>query len=76
MNQVHFKGGNIMQNNKINFMENPSPIAYKMSQTLFDSILKTRSGKDKKINPYVYVTKVVNEEFGFRGKVTRLIVER
>ena len=65
-----------MQDNKMNFMENPSPIAYKMSRALFDSIAKTRSGKDKKANPYAYVMKVVNDEFGFRGKVTRLIVER
>ena len=65
-----------MENNKMNFMEDPTPIAYKMSRELFNSIIKTRSGEDKKTNPYAYAAKVVNEEFGLKGKVVRVIVER
>ena len=65
-----------MENNKMNFMENPTPIVYKMSRTMFNSIIKTRAGEDKKENPYSYAAKVVNQEFGLKGKVIRVIVER
>lgn len=50
-------------------------LEYKMPKKFFDSIVATRSGEDKKMHPYNYVKKVINEEFGFKGTVTRIIIE-
>lgn len=55
-------------------MKNEIPLEYQMSKTLFDSYLKTRKEKDKKLNPYVYVMGVINEEFNLRGTVKHLFI--
>ena len=46
-------------------------IEYKMSREMFDSIVKKGKKKD---NPFPYVLKVVNETFGIKGTVTRIII--
>lgn len=53
---------------------NATPIDYKMSKKTFDAIVKTRGKDDAKMNPYIYVAKVVNETYGLRGTVTHVTV--
>lgn len=61
-----------MNNNK--FVE---PIEYRMSKKMFDLLVKTRSSvADKKMNPYAYVMKVVNNDFGLKGEVRKLHIEK
>ena len=50
-------------------------IEYKMSKKLFDAILDTRSESERKMNQYEYIVKVINEEYGLRGVVSRVIVD-
>lgn len=50
-------------------------IEYSMSKKLFNAILDTRTETEKKENPYDFVAKVINEEYGLRGEVSRVIVE-
>lgn len=45
---------------------------YQMTKRMFDELLKTRSDEEKKMNPYAFVTEVVNKEFGVKGTVTRI----
>lgn len=53
------------------------PIEYRMSKKMFDLLVKTRSNAaDKKMNPYAYVMKVVNSNFGLKGEVRKLHIER
>ena len=54
---------------------NTKPIEYSMTKKMFNSILETRSDSDKNNNPYEYVMKVLNEEYGLRGTVSKVIVE-
>ena len=52
-------------------------IEYRMSKQMFDSLVKTRnSAADKKMNPYAYVMKVVNSDFGLKGEVKKLHIDR
>ena len=53
---------------KVNGME------YQMTKQMFDSLLKTRSETEKKLNPYVFVMQVVNREFGIKGTVTHISI--
>lgn len=54
-------------------MKNEKPIDYRMAKKMFDSILATRATEsEKKMNPYEYVMKVVNDEFGLRGTVKHI----
>ena len=53
------------------------PIEYRMSKKMFDLLVKTRnSAVDKKMNPYAYVMKVVNSDFGLKGEVRKLHIEK
>ena len=47
---------------------------YQMTKKMFDALLKTRSETEKKLNPYVFVMKVVNEQFGVKGEVTHISI--
>ena len=47
---------------------------YQMTKQMFDSLLKTRSETEKKLNPYDFVMQVVNHEFGVKGTVTHITV--
>ena len=44
---------------------------YKMSREMFDAIVKKGKKKDK---PFDYVLKVVNDTFGIKGTVSRIII--
>lgn len=56
-------------------MKNERYIDYRMTQTMFDAILTTRTTEsEKKQNPYEYVMKVLNEEYGLRGTVKHISI--
>ncbi len=55
-------------------IKNERPIEYQMTKRMFNTILEKRSEIEKKENPYSYVMKVINEEFGLRGKVTSIFI--
>lgn len=46
---------------------------YEMSRQMFDSIVKT-GGRKAKENPFPYVLKIVNDTFGIKGTVSRIVV--
>lgn len=55
--------------------KNTNAVEYKMSKKMFDALVKTRATEeDKKMNPYSYVMRVINETFGIKGTVTHIIV--
>lgn len=60
MNLVLLKGANKMR--------------YSMSKKMFDTILRGRTGEDKKKHPFVYVLEVVNREFGIKGEVKSIAI--
>ena len=41
---------------------------------MFDTIVKGRTGEDKKKHPFVYVLEVVNREFGLKGEVKSIAI--
>lgn len=47
---------------------------YQINKKQFDTIIKTRSGKDLKKNPYTYVMEVINRENKLLHPVTRITV--
>lgn len=49
-------------------------LEYKMSSKLYHSLLKGRNAAEKKRPPQEYLCNVVNENFGLKGKVTRVII--
>ena len=53
---------------------NPRPIAYEMSKTAFDAIVKTRPEVEKNTNPYTYVMNILNEQGGLKGTVKEVHV--
>ena len=48
---------------------------YKMSKAMADEVLKNRKSDDKKAQNQDYLVKYVNEQFGLRLPVVRVIVE-
>lgn len=54
-------------------VKNEKKIDYKMPMSMFEGLLKTRNKEEKRMNPYEYVAKVINNEFGLRGKVINVI---
>jgi hypothetical protein len=48
---------------------------YKMSKAMADEALKNRKGDDKKAQNQEYLVKYVNEQFGLRLPVVRVIVD-
>lgn len=49
-------------------------VEYRMPRKMFNALVKTRNGEDKKMNPYTYVIKMVNEDFGILGEVNRIVL--
>lgn len=49
-------------------------VEYQMTRKMFDELLKTRTEEEKKLNPYAFVTKIVNEQFGVKGTVTHISI--
>ena len=48
-----------------------------MPKQMFDLLVKTRSSvADKKMTPYAYVMKVINSDFGLKGEVKKLHIDR
>lgn len=45
---------------------------YQMTKKMFDALLATRTEEEKKMNPYAFVTAVVNAEFGVKGEVAHI----
>ena len=45
---------------------------YRMTKESFQSIVATRSGEDKGMNPYDYVKKYINETYNLRGICTEV----
>lgn len=54
-------------------IKNNRPIEYKMTKTAFQELLKTRPAEDKS-NPYSYVMKVLNDNYGLRGTVKKIVL--
>lgn len=48
---------------------------YQMTKTLFNNLLKARKGTELKMNPYKYVCNIVNEQFGIKGKITKITIK-
>lgn len=46
---------------------------YKMSKEMANEILKARKGDNRKKNPQAYLCEYVNEQFGLRCEVTRIV---
>ena len=44
-----------------------------MTKKQFDYLLTTRSEEEKKLNPYAFVAKVLNEEYGIKGEISRVV---
>lgn len=44
-------------------------ISYQMSRKQFNELLKTRNEEEKKMNPYAFVAKILNENNGLLGEV-------
>jgi len=49
-------------------------IEYRMSKKMFDALLKDRSEEEKKNNPYAFILKVINQQFGIKGTVTHISI--
>ena len=47
-------------------------IDYRMTKQMFDTILDTRSEEEKKLNPYVFVIRYINDNFGLKGRVRHI----
>ena len=47
-------------------------IDYRMTKQMFDNLLDSRSDEEKKMNPYVFVIKYINENFGLKGTVKHI----
>lgn len=57
--------------------KNVELVEYRMSKKMFDALVRTRNNsEDKKMNPYAYVMKVVNSDFGLKGQVRKLHIVR
>lgn len=50
-------------------------MTYQITKANFDSILKTRKGNDLKMNPYKYVVKIINEQYGILGGCSKVIIK-
>lgn len=59
---------------RFNMLKNEKPIEYKMTSKMFNAMLEHRTEAEKKMNPYTYITNVVNEEFGLKGTVKKILV--
>ena len=62
------------QENKSNDIMNNYNYKYRMSKECFQSIIATRSGDEKTMNPYDYVIKYINESYGLKGKCVEVAV--
>ena len=49
-------------------------VEYQMTRTMFNHLLSTRSEGEKKLNPYVFVMGIINEQFGIKGEVTHISI--
>ncbi len=49
-------------------------IGYQMTRKMFKSILDTRTAMEKKLNPYVFVMNVLNEQYGLKGTVKQITI--
>jgi hypothetical protein len=47
---------------------------YKMSKACFESIINTRQGKEKSMNPYIYAVDYINKEYGLKGTCVEVVV--
>lgn len=55
-------------------MKNERAIEYKMSNKMFNAMLEGRTESEKKLNPYAYIMGVINEQFGLRGTVQKILI--
>lgn len=55
-------------------MKNEKSIDYRMTKKTFNSILSTRNEIEEKQNPFEYVMKVINNEYGLRGTVKHISI--
>ncbi len=49
-------------------------IGYQMTRKMFKTLLDTRSEIEKKLNPYVFVMNLLNEQYGLKGTVKRITI--
>lgn len=47
---------------------------YHMTKTMFNTLLKSRKESEKNMNPYEFVMKIINEQFGIKGEVTHISI--
>lgn len=50
-------------------------MTYQITKANFDSLLKTRKGNDLKMNPYKYVAKLIDEQYGILGGCSRIVIK-
>ena len=50
-------------------------MTYQITKANFDSLLKTRKDKDLKMNPYKYVARLINEQYGILGGCSRVVIK-
>lgn len=50
-------------------------LKYKMNRKLYNSILDSRSGDERKMGTREFVMKYINDTFGLKGTVTAIIIE-
>ena len=55
-------------------MRNNKMLEYQMNKKMFTDLLNRRTDMEEKENPYNYVIKVINEQFGLKGTVTQLSI--
>lgn len=53
---------------------NGRAIEYQMTKKMFNAMLEGRTEAEKKDNPYNYVMRQINEQFGLRGTVKRILI--
>ena len=56
-----------------NLHEKAGCVEYKMPYNMAKAYLAARKESEKKLHPLVYLTKVVNEEFGLKGECVKVI---
>jgi hypothetical protein len=61
-----------MKNQKA--LEIKNTYKYKMTKECFNAILATRQGKEKNMNPYIFVVDYINASHGLKGTCVEVAV--
>lgn len=50
-------------------------MGYQMTKAMFKSLVKSRKGEELKMNPYKFVCKYINDFFGLKGTVKKIVIK-